>query len=119
MVNINPNHDPANYFVSAINPLHRQYLALRRFFVDGHSANQISLEFGYSVATVYSLVRDFKEKFASEPEDPFFKESKSGRPKIDHGGEISRLIVAYRKNYLSVPEIKAALDAQNIKVSER
>jgi len=116
---INPNTDPTAYFTAANNPLHRQYLALRMFFVDGCAASQVALEYGYSVATVYSLVRDFKEKFTSGSDDPFFKESKTGRPKLDHGGEIGRLIVAYRKKYLSVPEIKAALDAQNIKVSER
>jgi len=119
MENIYPNDDPAAYFTSTANPLHRQYLALRMFFVDRCTANQVALKYGYSVATVYSLVRDFKEKFASASEDPFFKQSKPGRPKIDHGGEINRLVVAYRKKYLSVPEIKAALDAQNINVSER
>jgi transposase len=77
------------------------------------------LEYGYSVATVYSLIRDFKEKLVSGSEDPFFKESKPGRPKLDYGGKINKLVVAYRKKYLSVPEIKAALDAQNINVSER
>jgi transposase len=118
MENINPNN-PTEYFISATNPLHRQYLALRSFFVDECAASKVALQYGYSVATVYSLVRDFKEKFASGSEDQIFKNSKSGRPKIDHGGEINRLVVAYRKKYLSVPEIKAALDAQNINVSER
>jgi hypothetical protein len=117
MVNINPNN-PTDYFTSNTNPLHRQYLALRKFFVDKCSAIQVASEYGYSVA-VYSLVRDFKNKFATDFEDPFFKESGPGRPKLDHGGEITKLVVAYRKKYLSVPEIKAALDAQKINVSER
>jgi len=119
MENINPNIDPTAYFTDFANPLHRQFLALHMFFVDKCTANQVALKYGYSVATVYSLVRDFKEKFAPGYEDPFFKEFKPGRPKIDLGGEINRLVVAYRKKYLSVPEIKAALDAQNINVSER
>jgi transposase len=116
---IHPNTDPSIYFTSCNNPLHKQYLALRMFFVDRCTANQIALKFGYSVATVYSLIRDFKEKLAAGSDEPFFKELKPGRPKLDCGGEINKLVVAYRKKYLSVPEIKAALDAQNISVSER
>jgi len=118
MVKNNPNRSPGDYFLDLSNPIQRQYLALRRFFVDGHSAEQVALEFGYAVPTVYSLVRDFKAKLTST-EDPFFKESKRGRPKLDHEGEITALVVAHRKKYRSVPEIKAALDAQGITVSER
>ena len=115
----NPKIDHAAYFMSTINPIHKQYLALRRYFVDGHTAEQVALEYGYAVSTVYSLIRDFKKNIASGANDPFFRELKIGRPKLDQGGEITRLVVAYRKQYLSVPEIKAALDALNINVSER
>ena len=118
MEKINPKFDPCAYFITATNPLHKQYLTLRRYYVDGLTAEQVALETGYAISTVYSLIRDFKDKIAFGY-DPFFKEPKQGRPKIDHGGEINRLVVAYRKQYLSVPEIKAVLDAQNINVSER
>ena len=118
MEKTNPKFDPVSYFMTASNPLHKQYLALRRYYVDGLTAEQVALETGYAIATVYSLIRDFKDKLSFGYE-PFFREPKMGRPKIDHGGEINRLVVAYRKQYLSVPEIKAALDAQNISVSER
>jgi len=115
----NPNVSLVNYFLSADNPLHKQYLALRMFFVDQLTADQIASKFGYTTATVYSLIRDFKKRFETCSDDPFFKETQMGRPKLDHGGEINKLVVAYRKKYLSVPEIKAALDAQNFDVSER
>ena len=118
MEKINPKFDPSAYFLAATNPLHKQYLALRRYYVDGLTAEQVAMETGYAIATVYSLIRDFKDKIAFGY-DPFFKEPKQGRPKIDHGGEINRIVVAYRKQYLSVPEIKAALDAQGLNVSER
>jgi len=117
MEKTNPKFDPTTYFMTASNPLHKQYLALRKYFVDGLTAEQVALETGYATATIYSLIRDFKQKL-DFGYDPFFKEPKLGRPKLDHGGEINRLVVAYRKQYLSVPEIKAVLDAQNICVSE-
>jgi transposase len=119
MVNNNPNMSPVEYFESINNPLHKQFLALRMFFGKGATAEQVASKYGYSVATVYSLVRDFKRKLATGEGDPFFKESQRGRPKLDQGGEIQRLIVAYRKRYLSVPEIKALLDAQDKQVSEK
>jgi len=119
MAKINPNIDPVDYFTTVKNPLHKQYLALRMFFLDGRPVEQIALEFGYTVSTVYTYIRDFKEELVSLNEDPFFKDSKPGRKKLDYGGEINRLVVAYRKKNMSVPEIKSALDAQDMNVSER
>jgi transposase len=116
---ITPNNNPADYFKSPTSPVHKQYLALRMFFAEGHTAEQVAAEFGYTVSTVYSLTRDFKEKYSKNGEDPFFKEIKVGRKKLDREGEIKASIIGYRKKYLSVPEIKALLDAQNINVSER
>ena len=115
----NPKIDHAAYFLTASNTRHKQYQSLRRFFIDGLTAEEVALESGYALSTVYSLIRDFKEKLALGY-DPYFKEPQVGRPKLDYGGEINRLVVEYRKKYyLSVPEIKAALNAQNIKISER
>ena len=118
MEKTNPKIDLSAYFLTSSNPLHKQYQALRRHFVDGLSAEQVALESGYAVATIYSLIRDFKHKITSGY-DPYFKEPEVGRPKLDHGGAINRLVVAYRKKYMSVPEIKAALDAHGVTVSER
>jgi len=112
-------NDPAEYFLTVANPLHKQFLALRRFYVDDCPAEQVAREFGYTTNTVYTYVRNFKEELASGNYEPFFKESKPGRKKLDHGGEIGKLVVAYRKKKMSVPEIKVALDARGLIVSER
>ena len=119
MANNNPNVSPAEYFDTKANPLHKQFLALHMYYADGATAEQVASKYGYRLSTVYSLIRDFKGKLSGGDGDPFFKESKRGRPKLDQGGEIKASIVAYRKKYLSVPEIKALLDAQNIRVSEK
>ena len=119
MVKSSINPKLAEYFSSATNPSHRQYLAMRMFLVEDRPAEEVAAHFGYSVNTIYTYVHRFKERLASSDEDPFFKEPKMGRKKLDHGGEINDLVVAYRKRNFSVPEIKAALDAQNIEVSER
>lgn len=119
MAKSNPNLNPTEYFKIIENPLHKQYLALRMFFVEGAPAEEVATHYGFAVSTVYSYVRDFKEKLASSNDDPFFREPNMGRSKLNHGGEISELIVAYRKRNFSVPEIKTALDALNFNVSER
>jgi len=105
MENITPNINPASYFNDISNPTHKQYLALRMFFAEGQTAEQVAATYGYTVSTVYSLVRDFRAKIAIGGNDPFFKEIKAGRKKIDQEGEVKSLIIAYRKKYLSVPEI--------------
>jgi len=115
----NLNLNPTEYFEIIENPLHKQYLALRMFFAEGASAEEVAARYGYAVNTVYSYVRDFKKKLASSDEDPFFKEPTMGRAKLDHGGKITELIITYRKRNFSVPEIKTVLDAKNINVSER
>ena len=119
MVNNNPNITPVEYFNSKVNPLHKQFLALHMFYSEGASAEQVASRYGYTLSTVYSLIRDFKRKLNDGECDPFFKELKRGRPKIDQGGDVKRLIITYRKKYLSVPEIKSLLNAQGIKVSEK
>ena len=118
---MNPNLqvDPAEYFTSISNPSHKQYLALRMFFVDGATAADVAARFGYAPATVYAYARNLKEKLSSSDGDPFFKEPVVGRKKLDHGGNVNELIIAYRKRNFSVPDIKAALDASDINVSER
>jgi len=119
MVKINPNNEPAEYFTSTANPLHRQYLAMRMFYAEGASAEEVAQRYGYTTSTIYTYARNLKEKLSSCEEDPFFKEPQIGRKKLDRGGEINKLVITYRKRNLSVPEIKAALDAQNINVSQR
>jgi len=119
MVKSSINSSVTEYFQSAASPLHRQYLAMRMFFEEGKTAEEVAECYGYAPSTVYTYAQRFKERLNSCNEDPFFKEIPMGRKKLDHGGEINNLVVAFRKRNFSVPEIKAALDAQNIDVSER
>jgi len=62
------------------------------------------------------LVRDFKTKV--QDEEPFFKVNKAERKPVDQRGEIEKLVIDYRKKYLSVPDIKIALDSLGYNVSE-
>ncbi len=112
--------NPKKYFTSLKHPRHKQYEALRAYYLDGLSVAEAARKFGYTINTFYSLVRDFKEDIAGKDfEEPFFIFRQAGRKPLDTTGQINRIIVALRKKYLSVPEIKSVLDAQEYQVSEK
>ena len=69
-----PNY--ASYFTEPSSSNHRQYLALRMFFADGCTAEQVAQKTGYSVGTIYAMVRDFKKAFAEPGADPFLRKLK-------------------------------------------
>jgi len=117
MLKTNLNDKCISYFTEPSSSFHKQYLALRKFFVDGHTAEQVANETGYSISTVYSLVRDFKETLDNQTEDPFFKLVKVGRKPIDHKEEIVETVINLRKKYFSVPDIQVAMDALGTNLS--
>jgi len=70
---------------------------------------------------LYSITRDFRDflRNAGTVEDMFFIAKRPGRREKDAEGNITDLIIGLRKKYLSVPDIKAIVDSQGCKVSER
>ena len=106
-----------SYFTEPLSPVHRQYQALRMFFADNKTAEQIAQETGYSVGTIYAMVRDFKKALDNPDDEPFFKETKTGRKPIDYSGGTKEIVINLRKKYLSVPDIQVALNAQDIHMS--
>lgn len=127
MVIIHPNYwrynlrdKPYYYFSNPTCTAHKKYEALRAFFFEEKTAEQVAKKFGYQLSTLYSLTRDFRD-FLKKPstEDMFFIDKKLGRREKDQTGDITLLIVNLRKKYLSVPEIKAITDSKGYKISEK
>ena len=110
--------DEYTYFKEPTLPMHRQYMALRRFIFEGRQAEEVAREFGYTVSTIYTLRRDFAAKLG-KGEEPFFIERSAGRKKIPRTGGLADKVTEMRKRFMSVPEIKAALDADGENISER
>jgi DNA-binding transcriptional MerR regulator len=110
-----------NFFNSPSNSLHKQYEALRAFFVEKQTAQQVADRFDYKILTVYSLARNFKNqlKSSSLSSEHFFHQPKLGRKLSDNHGKVRSQIISLRKKYLSVPDIKSILDSQNATLSER
>jgi transposase len=119
MEKIVPNNRIKAYLLGKSSSVRKQYLAIIRFYLDGWSAQKVADEFGYTVSTVYTIARDFKNKLAQDDGDPFFAEIRPGRKKLEREGKTADIVVAYRKRNMSVPDIKSLMDARDIDISER
>lgn len=107
-----------DYFREPKLAVQRQYEALRAYFVDGRKADDVAGAFGYRRTTVYSLIRDFKAHLKSSPQsDFFFPQIERVRHIADSCPDRDELIIALRKQYLSVEDIKIRLDAVSGSVS--
>jgi len=112
--------DPDQFFAKPHNATHRQYEALRTFFYEGKPAAEVARRFGYTLSAFYSLTRDFRTGCtASEVEDKFFVTHTPGRKPEGHMAKSRELILTLRKKYLSVADIKAVLDSQQLQISEQ
>lgn len=111
--------DPEKFFQKPQSAVQKQYDALKAFYYDKKPANIVAAKFGYTLNSLYSLIRDFK-KFLKENNNPtkrFFVEALPGK-KPKKQDDIVDLIILLRKKYLSVSDIKAILDSQKKIVSE-
>ena len=62
------------FFTKPQSIAHKQYEALRAFYVEGRSAAEVAEQFGYTLSSFYSLNRDFKQQLAaSQAVEQFLK----------------------------------------------
>ena len=103
----------ARRFLEPSNSTHRQYEALRAFFVDGVPSAEAALRFGYTPGSFRVLVHQFRNQPTRES---FVPTTREGRPP----GKQKRLrdqVVALRKQNLSVHDISRALAREGQKLS--
>jgi hypothetical protein len=112
---------PTAFFVNPQNTVQKQYEALRAFYIEKCPGEKVAKRFGYTLSSFYSLTRDFKKNLLQDkPAQSFFTPKAAGRKPKAETDKTNQLIVELRKKYLSVPEIKAVVDAQGqYMVSER
>jgi len=111
--------DPDHFFCCPQNTAQKQYEALRAFYIEKRPGEEVAKRFGYTLSSFYSLTRDFKKKLSQDnPDRHFFISKGTGRKPKDDTSKTNQLIINLRKNYLSVPDIKAFIDAQGDTVSE-
>ena len=98
----------AKRFLEPSNATHRQYEALRAYFVDGLPSHDAAARFGYTPGSFRILCHQFRR----DPTRTFFLPSPKGpRPTPAHD-RIRETIVTLRKQNLSIYDISRALTAQ-------
>jgi hypothetical protein len=95
----------ARRFLEPANSAHRQYEALRAFFVEGVPSAEAAARFGYTPGSFRVLVHQFR----NQPRRDFFAPTApEGRPPPKQK-RLRELVVALRKQNLSVHDISRAL----------
>jgi transposase len=102
------------YFTSPVDPAQRRYEALRAYFVDGESAEEAGVRFGYSRATVYQMATDLRAGRVG-----FFVSSKPGPKGPRKTATLRDRVLAMRAQDKSVKEIADALSAEGIPISHQ
>jgi hypothetical protein len=98
--------DLARRFLVPTNATHRQYEALRAYFVERQPSAEAARRFGYSPGSFRILCHAFRR----DPDRPFFAEPAKGpkaAPKMDR---VRAQVIALRKQNLSMYDIRETLE---------
>ena len=108
------------FFLQPKTVAHKQYEALRMYYVDGNPAHEVADRFGYTYRAFTSLVSSFREKLGeNQSGNLFFVENTPGRKISAETLGAKSVIIDMRKKYYSVPDIKVALDGLSYCMSEK
>jgi transposase len=103
----------ARRFLEPSNSTHRQYEALRAFFVDGVPSAEAAARFGYTPGSFRVLVPQFRNQ---PGRDFFVPTARQGRPPGKQK-QLREQVVALRKQNLSVHDISRALARDGVSLS--
>jgi hypothetical protein len=107
--------EEGRFFLQPLKPLHRQYEALRAYFVEGLPSKEAAERFGYSPASFRVLCHQFRHDPAYA--ERFFRDVRRGPQTAPARDRVRALVVAMRKRNLSVYDIQAELRAQDHNLS--
>ncbi|MGH7139221.1 MAG: hypothetical protein ACREHD_26040, partial [Pirellulales bacterium] len=100
--------DLALVFLAPENSTHRQYEALRAYFVERLPGSNVAQRFGYTRGSLHQLVHQFRQ----QPNRQFFLEPT--RPGTKAADSIRKRIVELRKQNQSIYDISQALKKEGI-----
>jgi Transposase DDE domain len=95
----------AQIFLQPSGPLHRQYEALRAFFVEHLPAEKVAQRFGYT----YGSFRVLCHQFRQNPRREFFQTTPKGPRSSPKRDPVRERIIALRKQNHSIYDIQHAL----------
>jgi hypothetical protein len=99
----------ARFFSEPENALHRQYEALRAFFLEGKPSQEVARRFGYTPGSFRVLCHEFRHDL--EKRKSFFQEIKHGPQNAPVRDRVRDLAIRMRKKNLSVYDIQRELAA--------
>jgi len=97
--------DLARIFLEPSNATHRQYEALRAYFVEGLSSSEAARRFGYTEGSFRVLCHQFRQ----DPKRDFFVSSSKGPQVAPKTDRLRDRIIALRKQNLSIYDISLVL----------
>ena len=103
----------AKVFLEPTNTTHRQYEALRAFFVDGLPGKQVANRFGYTEGSFRVLAHQFRHN----PHREFFLPPAKGPHKPPAKDKLRQMIISMRKQNLSVYDISRVLKSKDHELS--
>ena len=95
-------------FLELANPIHRQYEALRAYFLEGLPSHEVAARFGYTPGSFRVLCHAFRQ----DPTRAFFLASRQGPRPTPFRDRLRETIVALRKRNLSIYDISRTLAAE-------
>ena len=103
----------AQRFLQPANATHRQYEALRAYFIEGLPAAEVAARFGYTYASFRALAHQFRQN----PSRPFFLTPVKGPHAAPKRQALRDRVIALRKQNLSIYDISRALSADGHAIS--
>ena len=112
-MDIGSANDLTSRFLVPRNPMHRQYEALRAFFVDRTPSAVAAERFGYSSGSFRVLCHEFRR----DPDREFFLSRSRGPKTSPKKDRVRDQVVALRKQNFSIYDIRRALHESGCDIS--
>jgi transposase len=103
----------AKVFIEPSNTTHRQYEALRAFFVDGLTGKEAARRFGYTEGSFRVLAHQFRQN----PDREFFLSSIKGPQKSPKKDKVREMVISMRKQNMSIYDISSVLKTKGHVIS--
>lgn len=105
--------DIAAFFIEPANATHRQYEALRAYFVDGLPSAEAARRFGYTPGSFRVLCHGFRQN----PRREFFRPPQKGPTVAPKRDRVREQVIDLRKQNLSIYDISQVLEESGQRLS--
>jgi len=110
-------HQHDQFFLQPVVSMHRQYEALRAFYVEGQTAAEVAQAFGFSESYFNKLRSLFHQRLLANDSPSFFVEHQPGPKSKTVEPSVQETIIALRKQNYSIVDIRAALAVKGVRVN--